>query len=75
MLIISGVFIVIDANTEVLALAPWSIRDLQESLAVEHKACHPTICGEPPRAIKHPAVVGLDYHRAPLTVVREELDY
>jgi len=71
----SGVFIVIDANTEVSALVPWSVRDLYESLAVEYKACLPTIFGEPPRAIKHPAVVGLDCHRAPLTVVGEVLDY
>jgi hypothetical protein len=31
--------------------------------------------GEPPRAIKHPAVIGLDGLRAPVTVVGEVLGF
>ena len=46
---------------------------MYEAPAIEHKACPPTMGGEPPRAIKHPAVIGLDGPRAPVTVVGEVL--
>ena len=41
-----------------LALVPWGVRGLYETPAVECKACPPTMGGELPCAIKHPAVLG-----------------
>ena len=52
---------------------PWGVRGMYEAPAIEHKACPPTMGGEPPRAIKHPAVIGPDSLRAPVTVAREIL--
>jgi len=57
----------------VLALVPWGVRGLYEAPAIEHKACPPTMGGEPPRAMKHPAVIGLDGLIAPVNVVGEVL--
>ena len=37
---------------------------LYEAPAIEHQACPSTMGGEPPRAIKHPAVIGLGGLRA-----------
>jgi len=54
-------------------LVPWGVRGLYEAPAIKHKARPPTMGGEPPRAIKHPAVIGLDSLRAPVTVVGEVL--
>jgi len=54
-------------------LVPWGVRGLYEVPAIEHMACPPTVGGEPPRAIKHPAVIGLDGIRAPVTVLGEVL--
>jgi len=54
-------------------LVPWGARGLYEAPAIEHKAYPPTMGGEPPRAIKHPAVIGLDGLRAPVSVVGEVL--
>ena len=42
-------------------MAPWGARGLYKAPAIEHKACPPTMGGEPSRAIKHPAVIGLVY--------------
>ena len=56
-----------------LALVPWGVRGLYEVAAIEHKACPPTMSGEPPRAIKHPAEMGLGGLRAPVAVVGEVL--
>ena len=56
-----------------LALVPWGAPGLYEAPAIEHKACPPTMGGEPPHAIKYPAVIGLDGLRAPVTVVGEVL--
>ena len=50
-------------------MAPWIVWGLSEVPAIEKKVCPPTMGGEPPRAIKHPAVIGLDGLRAPVTVV------
>jgi len=33
-------------------LVPWGARGLYEAPAIEHKACPPTMGGEPPRAIQ-----------------------
>ena len=50
----------------------WGVRGLYGTSAVEHKACPPTIVGEPPYAIKHPPAIGpLGCLRTPLNVVRE----
>jgi len=46
---------------------------LYKAPAIEHKAFPPTMGGEPPRAIKHPVVIGLDGLRAPVSVVGEVL--
>ena len=54
-------------------MVPWGARGLYEAPEIEHKACPPTMGGEPPRAIKYPAVIGLDGLRAPVTVVGEVL--
>jgi len=54
-------------------LVPWGARGLYKAPAIEHKAYPPTMGGEPPRAIKHPAVIGLDGLRAPVSVVGEVL--
>jgi len=54
-------------------LVPWGVRGLYGAPAIEHKACPSTIGGEPPRAIQHPAVIGLESLRAPVTAVGEEL--
>jgi len=70
---VSGLFVVVVARTGVLALVPWGARGLYEAPAIERKACPPTMGGEPPRAIKHPAVIGLDGLRAPVAVVGEVL--
>ena len=56
-----------------LALVPWGVRGLYEAPAIDHMACPSTMGGEPPRAIQHPAVVGLDGLRAPVTAVGEVL--
>jgi len=52
-------------------LVPWGVRGLYEVPAIEHMACPCpfTMGGEPPRAIEHPAVIGLDGLRVPVTVV------
>ena len=55
-------------------MVPWGVRGLYEAQAIEHKACPPTMGVEPPSAIKHPVVVGLDGLRAPVAVVGELLD-
>ena len=52
-----------------LALVQWGVRGLYGAPAIAHEAHPPTAGGEPPRAIKHPAVIGLDGLRAPVTVV------
>ena len=49
-------------------MVPWGVRGLYGAPAIEHKACPPTMGSEPPRAIKHPAVIGLDGLQAPVTV-------
>ena len=54
-------------------MVPWGVRGLYEAPAIEHNACPPTMGGEPPRAIKHPAATGLGGLRAPVTVVGEVL--
>ena len=54
-------------------MVPWGVRGLYEAPAIEHKGCPPTMGGESPRAIKHPAVIGLDSLRAPVSVVEEVL--
>ena len=46
---------------------------MYEAPPIEHKAFPPTIGGESPSAIKHPAVIGLGGLRAPVTVVGEVL--
>ena len=51
----------------------WGVRGLYGAPAIENKACPPTMGGESPRAIKHPAVIGLDGLRAPVSVVEEVL--
>ena len=56
-----------------MALVPWGVRGLYEAPATEHKACPPTMGGEPPRAIKHAAVISLGGLLAPVTVVGEVL--
>jgi len=58
----------------VLALVPWGDRGLYEAPAIEHKACPPTMGAEPPRALKHPAVIGLDGLRVFLTPPEGGLD-
>ena len=45
--------VVVVASTGVLALVPWGVRGLYEAPAIEHKACPPTMGGEPPSAIQH----------------------
>ena len=57
---VSGLFVVVIASTGVLALVPWGARGLYKAPAIEHKARPPTMGGEPPRAIKHLAVIGRD---------------
>jgi len=42
-----------------LALVPWGVRGLYGALAIEQKAYPPTMGGESPCAIKHPAIVCL----------------
>ena len=54
-------------------MVPWGVRGLYEAPAIEQKACPPTMGGEPPRAIKHPAVIDLDGLRAPFSAVGEVL--
>ena len=66
---VSGLFVVVAASTGVLSMAPWIVWGLSEVPAIEKKVCPPTMGGEPPRAIKYPAVIGLDGLRAPVTVV------
>ena len=39
-------------------MVPWGVGGLYEAPAIELKACPPTMGGESPRAIKHPAVIG-----------------
>jgi len=62
---VSGLFVVVVARKGVLALVPWGVRGLYDAKAIEHKACPPTMGGESPRAIKHPAVIGIGGLRAP----------
>jgi len=59
MAFVSGLFVVVVASTGLLALVLWGVRGLYEVPAIGHKACPPTMGDEPPRAIKHPAVIGL----------------
>jgi len=60
MAFVSGLLAVVVASTTgVLALVPWGVRGLYGALAIGHKGCPPTMGGEPPRAIKHPAVSGV----------------
>jgi len=54
-------------------LVLWGVRGLYEAPAIGHKACSPMISDEPPRAIKHPAIIGHGGLRAPVTVVGEVL--
>jgi len=56
-------------------MVPWGVRGLYEAPAIEHEACPSTMGGESPRTIKHPAVIGLDGLRAPVTVVGEFLRF
>ena len=51
----------------VVGFGPWAVRGLYEAPTAEQRAYPPTIGGESPRAIKHPAVKGLDCLRAPIT--------
>ena len=52
-------------------MVPWGVRGLYEAPAFEHWACPPTMGGESPRAIKQPAVIGLNGLPAPVDVVGE----
>ena len=48
---VGGLFVLVVASTGVLALVPWGARGLYGAPAIEHKACPPTMGGEPPCAV------------------------